>query len=598
MSVVLDTDFGLGEAFLASWQAWRDEPSGKGRLFVVALCPQPPDAATLARAHAGTAHAALASALARAWPPLTPDLHVIELDAGQVQLLLAVSNPLGDSWRQLSRLRLQADTILLRGGAWPSRWLKALGRHAAPGARLLADTGVTGDAAGAHLRADLLAAGFQPESGAGPGLRAVYAPRHAPRGGAGPAPRHAVVVGAGLAGAAVAHALVGAGVSVTVIDRQPTPAAETSGNPAGLFHGTVNGDDGTYARLFRAAALHATDCYRAALAQGQGDGQGPGQGQRQGQVAGNASGLLRLHPGSEGTVTLQALLHRQHLPASYVRAVDAEAASALAGVPLSAPAWHYPGGGWLSPADWVRHALQAPGIRFCGGLAVNAIQRAGDDWQVLDAAGQVLAAAPLLVLCNAAGAMRLLAPLGHAPWPLCHTRGQVTHIPGPTPLKLPVAGDGYALPLPNGLLCGATREPGEPDRDQAPMCTEAEHRSNLQGLQRLTGLQGPADPALWQGRAGWRLHSDDRLPIAGALPLARMPAGQRQDQVRLLPREAGLFVLTALGARGLTLAPLLGRLVAAQALGHPWPLPQDLADAVDPGRWAVRAARKSTQPVL
>ena len=77
-----------------------------------------------------------------------------------------------------------------------------------------------------------------------------------------------------------------------------------------------------------------------------------------------------------------------------------------------------------------------------------------------------------------------------------------------------------------------------------------------------------------------------------------MPAGQRLDQVRLLPREAGLFVLTALGARGLTLAPLLGRLVAAQALGHPWPLPQDLADAVDPGRWAVRAARKSTQPVL
>jgi len=49
--------------------------------------------------------------------------------------------------------------------------------------------------------------------------------------------------------------------------------------------------------------------------------------------------------------------------------------------------------------------------------------------------------------------------------------------------------------------------------------------------------------------------------------------------------------LTALGARGLTLAPLLGRLVAAQALGAPWPLEQDLADAVDPGRWTVRAAR-------
>ncbi len=80
--------------------------------------------------------------------------------------------------------------------------------------------------------------------------------------------------------------------------------------------------------------------------------------------------------------------------------------------------------------------------------------------------------------------------------------------------------------------------------------------------------------------------------------MARMGSGQRLDQARLLPREAGLFVLTALGARGLTLAPLLGRLVAAQATGTPWPLEQDLADAVDPARWIVRAARAgSSGPV-
>ena len=84
------------------------------------------------------------------------------------------------------------------------------------------------------------------------------------------------------------------------------------------------------------------------------------------------------------------------------------------------------------------------------------------------------------------------------------------------------------------------------------------------------------------------------MPIAGALPLARLPPGQRMDQARLLPRQEGLFVLTALGARGLTLAPLLGRLVAAQALGLPWPLEQDLADAVDPARWLVREARAAS----
>jgi tRNA 5-methylaminomethyl-2-thiouridine biosynthesis bifunctional protein len=70
----------------------------------------------------------------------------------------------------------------------------------------------------------------------------------------------------------------------------------------------------------------------------------------------------------------------------------------------------------------------------------------------------------------------------------------------------------------------------------------------------------------------------------------------RLDQARLVPRHKGLFVLTALGARGLTLAPLLGRLVAAQATGTPWPLEQDLADAIDPARWLVRAVRYASRP--
>jgi len=80
------------------------------------------------------------------------------------------------------------------------------------------------------------------------------------------------------------------------------------------------------------------------------------------------------------------------------------------------------------------------------------------------------------------------------------------------------------------------------------------------------------------------------------VPQAGLAALQRLDQARLLPREQGLFVLTALGARGITLAPLLARLVAAQATGSPWPLEQDLADAVDPARWIVRAARRQAGP--
>jgi tRNA 5-methylaminomethyl-2-thiouridine biosynthesis bifunctional protein len=225
---------------------------------------------------------------------------------------------------------------------------------------------------------------------------------------------------------------------------------------------------------------------------------------------------------------------------------------------------------------------------------VAGLQPAEDGgWHLLAADGTRLATAALVVLANAESAATL-APRPPAAWPLQRTRGQVSWWPaaGPPPLGCALAGDGYALALPGRLLCGATQQrPGEPGHDEAAPC-EADHRFNLERFARLTGL--PVPPvASCEGRVGWRLGSDDRLPVAGALPLADpgLPPS-RLTQARAWPRHPGLFVLTALGSRGLTLAPLLGELVAAQALGLPWPLEQDLADAVDPVRWAVRAVRQ------
>ena len=60
-----------------------------------------------------------------------------------------------------------------------------------------------------------------------------------------------------LAGCATAWGLAQVGWHSTVLDAQPRPAAGASGNPAGLFHGIVNPQDGAHARFNRAAALLA-----------------------------------------------------------------------------------------------------------------------------------------------------------------------------------------------------------------------------------------------------------------------------------------------------------------------------------------------------
>jgi tRNA 5-methylaminomethyl-2-thiouridine biosynthesis bifunctional protein len=54
----------------------------------------------------------------------------------------------------------------------------------------------------------------------------------------------------------------------------------------------------------------------------------------------------------------------------------------------------------------------------------------------------------------------------------------------------------------------------------------------------------------------------------------------------------GLYGALGYASRGLTWAALGGELVASMIEGEPLPLEGDLCDAVDPGRFALRRARR------
>ena len=106
----------------------------------------------------------LAAELVAHWPALTPNLHRLSFDCGQVILLLA----LGDVTAWMPELSAQVDAFYLDGFAparnphmWDGRVLKALGRLAAHGA-----TAATWSAARA-VREGLARSGFKVESASG-----------------------------------------------------------------------------------------------------------------------------------------------------------------------------------------------------------------------------------------------------------------------------------------------------------------------------------------------------------------------------------------------------------------------------------------------
>lgn len=597
---VLETGFGLGNNFLATWAAWRADPARARRLVFVSIEKHPPTTAHMERAHAGSPEPTLAAQLTAAWPALAHGLHTLEFEGGAVTLLLA----LGDLASWLPELQLQADAIYLDGFApacnapmWNGQALRSLARLAASGA-----TAATWSASRA-VRDALASAGFHARRVPGfAGKRemtvaqadtAATARRHGAPAGRLPQPqaRDALVVGAGLAGASAARALARQGLQVMVLDEATHPASAASGNPAGLFHGVVHAHDGAHAQLLRAAALRAAQVYRLLVDSGR--------------VPGSVAGLLRGAADLDAD-GLQALASR--FPPDYVTALSRGQASAMAGCPLAGPAWWYPGGGWLSPAALVQAWLDEPGVAWQGGSKVARLQQtAAGRWQAVGGDGQVLAEADLAVVAAAGTTARLLEPhTDAASWPWRRTRGQLSIVRAaeaaalPRP-ALPLASGGYLIALPaclgGGLLCGAT---SQQDDDDGALRTE-DHRANLAQIERLTG-EAPQVPDAWftphggalSGRVAWRLGCDDRLPVLGGVPLpgAMLAGAHRLEQPRHVPRVPGLFVFASLGSRGITWAPLLGEVLAAGIVGAPLPLPGSLMDAIDAARFVSRAARR------
>ncbi len=608
---ILETGFGLGNNFLSTWRAWRDSPEPRPALDFISIEKHPLTAVDLRRVHAGSPVPELAAQLLAQWPPLTPNLHSLDFEGGRVRLLLC----LGDALAWLPELSARVDAFYLDGFApaknpalWQDRIYKAFARLAAPGATVATWSAAHG------IRDGLRSAGFEAVLAQGKGGKrditlARYAPRFTPR----PSPRqrtaaqrqapgHALIVGAGLAGCAAAWALARQGWRSTVVDRHSEAAQEASGNPAGLFHGVVHGHDGAHARFNRAASLRAHTVIQDALAEwarSSPAGAGPG---------GSASGLLRLQTDGTTPADMQVMLDRLGLPADYVQALDAAQAGLSCGLPLPAPAWFYPRGGWVQPGRLCRHWLEQSQADFRGGADVHAIDAGAHGWAALDAHGSVIAQAPVLVLANAGQALPLL---GEPPWGVENVRGQISRLPWPQAgqgpsdvLKLdalpsvPVAGSGYLLPPVDGhMVFGATSQSGDTD----PRVRAEDHAANLAQLARLLGRQAPFNKSAASigdtadtGRTAWRCVAPDRLPIVGAVPdmAAWAASPTRPPHARLVPRRPGLHVLTGLGSRGITWAPLAAEVLASGITGSAAPLESSLLDAIDPGRFLARSARR------
>jgi tRNA 5-methylaminomethyl-2-thiouridine biosynthesis bifunctional protein len=543
---IVETGFGFGLSFLAAWRAWREDPARCERLHFVSVEKHPFSVADLSLLWERNPELKEHSReLITRWPMLVPGMHRVEFEGGKVVLTLYF----GDAADGLPQLALAADAFFLDGFApaknpdmWAPALLRHLGRLAAPGATL-----ATWSVAAA-VREALQGAGFAVEKRPGfGGKRGMLAGRlvRSVKELQKHEDRRAIVIGAGIAGAAASERLAARGWAVTLIERHAGPAAEASGNHAGIFHPIVAPDDSLFARFTRASFLYLLDHWR-----------------NLDKLEWRRCGVLQLARDDAEKASQQRALETLGYPERY-----AQFDAARGGI------W-FPEAGWVRPRSLVEGLLSRFAVEKHFGREVASLSHENDGWIAKDSQGKVIAGAPVVVLANAADALRL------SPQPevrLRRIRGQLTLAPAIKGLEHVVLRGGMVLPGVDGVsVIGASFDVGDED----PQVRADSHAGNLERLERmLPGTAAGLDPEMLAGRVGFRAVVPDRLPMLGPIPDAR---------------GSGLYAAFAYGSRGLLWAGLGGELIASLLEGEPLPVERKLAAAVDPERFSIRAKRKKT----
>ncbi|GAB79909.1 bifunctional tRNA (5-methylaminomethyl-2-thiouridine)(34)-methyltransferase MnmD/FAD-dependent 5-carboxymethylaminomethyl-2-thiouridine(34) oxidoreductase MnmC [Shimwellia blattae] len=601
--VVAESGFGTGLNFLTLWQAFdafcRQQPGATlRRLHFISFEKFPLTPQDLALAHSHWPELApWAGELQAHWPLPLPGCHRLLLASGRVTLDLWFGD-INDTLAQLDdSARHKVDAWFLDGFAPaknPDMWTPALFNAMAHLAR--ADGTVATFTSAGFVRRGLQEAGFTMQKQKGFGRKremlvgvlpaAVPQPASAPWYTRSPASgRDVAIAGGGIASALLALKLLQRGWQVTLYCADDQPARGASGNHQGALYPLLSQHDPALTRFFTAAFTFARREYD----------------QQPVAFDHDWCGVSQLAWDEKSQAKIDQMLALA-LPDALAQAFSAPQSAQLCGLETGCGGITYPAGGWLSPAQLTAGLCELAARR--GAVLryrhqVTSLTRQADDWLLAFSNGEQ-ARHPVVVLANGwqLGQFAQTAEL-----PLYPVAGQVSHIPT-TPqlmqLRQVLCYDGYMTPYnpADGQHCiGASYHRGSSDTTYRDEDQQHNRQRLADCLPGATWVR-EVDVSAGASRSGVRGAIRDHLPLVGNAPdyeatlSAYAGLATRQDSAVSAPVHPDLFVLGALGSRGLCSAPLAAELLASQMNDEPLPLDADTLAALNPNRLWVRKLLK------
>jgi tRNA 5-methylaminomethyl-2-thiouridine biosynthesis bifunctional protein len=589
--VIVETGFGTGLNFLATWQAWQQDLQRCTQLQFISIEKHPIPVEILRELLSVWVELTpFADELLANYPPLLRGMHRLVLAQGRVQLTLCFM-PIEEA---LAQLVCQADAWFLDGFApaknpemWQLSNLQGIARLSHTQTSLATFT------AASDVRRTLMAAGFSvsKRKGFGKKREMLTAQLNAEVNHNLVAPWFSLpdtpysqktvsIIGGGIAGCQMAYALATRGWQVTLIERHAQLASEASGNRAGVLTPKMTAESSWGESFYRQAFGFANRQLQQLTAQGF-------------QLDWQACGAMQLAHESRELARQQTLSARQ-LPTDFIQLVDAATASAIAGIPLKVGASYFPQGGWLNPRSLCQALIQHQNIHVIfNETALDLKQNANQTWHVLDSNHNLISEADVLIIANGKD---LTSFSQTKALPLMPVQGQTTTTPVShysQALKLALGHEGYITPAIQGQhIFGATFK-----RNQVDIKLDsASDQTNYQQLQQYLPELANSFATMQSSHAAIRMTTPDRYPIVGAMPdityyqaeYASLKHGQKYRQYPKAHYIQGLYVLGGFGSRGLATGGLCAKLLAAIINHEPLPIQKTLYENLQPARFLIK----------
>lgn len=409
--------------------------------------------------------------------------------------------------------------------------------------------------------------------------------------------QNVAIIGGGIASAFTALSLLERGATITLYCEDEQTALNASGNKQGAFYPQLSDDDERNIRFYIHAFLYGQQRLQWAIQQGI-------------EFEHAFCGVALCAYDAKSAVKL-AKISELGLPTALYQPLSQAGLSEKAGLPLPCEGGFIPQGAWLSPRQFVQNLfayLQQRGVKIKTSQKITALsqndEQQDNHWQLTTASNehfyhQVVIIANGHHLKNFAQTTQL---------PVYPVRGQVSEIPTSphlSQLNTVLCYDGYLTPVDQRQISqciGASHLRDNQDRH----FSRQEQQENQQKIQRnLAGVDwvNDVDTSGNQARVGVRCAVRDRMPLMGNVAdYAQQIADygnlfnlrRRKQTIKPAAQHKNLYLLGALGSRGLTSAPLLGEVLASLIYGEPLPLSEDILHQLSPNRSWIRKLLKGT----